>query len=74
MRGRSGARCGGSRGAHDRESQLALLRTLHGWAVEAAAEIRAVYGPGLPVEVSRLPSDDAEAAAFTVRVGAGTIR
>ena len=54
--------------AHDRASQLALLRTLHAWAVEAAADIRAVYGPGLAVEVSRLPADDTEAAAFTVRV------
>ncbi|MCL6644943.1 MAG: hypothetical protein K6U88_08195 [Dehalococcoidia bacterium] len=58
----------GIAGAHDRESQLALLRTLHGWAMEAAADIRAVYGPGLAVEVSRLSADDAAPAAFTVSV------
>ncbi len=55
----------GIAGAHDRASQAALLRTLYSWAVEAAAEVRAVYGAGLPVEVSALPPGD-EASAFTV--------
>ncbi|MCX7618345.1 hypothetical protein [Tepidiforma sp.] len=57
----------GIAGAHDRASQAALLRTLHGWAAEAAADIRAVYGAALPVQVSPLPPGE-EAAAFTVSV------
>ncbi len=58
----------GIAGAHDRASQAALLRTLHGWAMAAAADIRAVYGPGLAVEVSALPLDDAALTAFTVSI------
>lgn len=57
----------GIAGAHDRASQPELLRTLHAWASEAAAEIRAVYGPSLAVQVSPLPAGD-EATAFTVNL------
>jgi hypothetical protein len=55
----------GIAGAHDRASQLQLLRTLHAWASEAAADIREVYGAGLAVQVSPLPASD-DATAFTV--------
>jgi hypothetical protein len=58
----------GLAGAHDRASQAALLQTLHGWATAAAAEIRAVYGGGLPVHVSALPAGDESATAFTVSI------
>ncbi|WP_322797209.1 hypothetical protein [Tepidiforma sp.] len=55
-------------GAHDQASQFALLRTLWGWAREAAEDIRAVYGPSLDVALSPEPTPGTANPAFTLRI------
>ncbi|MBI2767454.1 MAG: hypothetical protein HYX53_16285 [Chloroflexi bacterium] len=54
--------------SHEFESQYLLLLTLHGWALQAAAEINAVYGEGLAVDVSPAPDRNDAVAAFNVVV------
>lgn len=41
--------------AHDRDSQLLLLMTLHGWTIEALSDIHAVYGDDSPISVDGPP-------------------
>ena len=54
---------------HDRESQFALLQTLHRWSEAAADDIRKVYGDALPVTVSPVPAITDPTAAFAVTIG-----
>lgn len=51
---------------HDFDSQLRLLRALHGWAEDAIADIGAVYGAALSVNVSPAPSASGANPSFTV--------
>ncbi len=55
--------------AHDLESQFQLLITLHGWAEEAVAEIRNVYGEAIHISLGPAPARDPLGAAFSAFVG-----
>lgn len=52
--------------AHDFDSQFRLLSTIYGWACDAVADIRAVYGDSLEIQLSSMPGAADELPAFTV--------
>lgn len=55
-------------GAHDYMSQYRLLLTLREWAVQAARDIRAVYGPEPSVVISPEPGRSDPGAGWRVTV------
>lgn len=54
--------------AHDRDSQFRLLLTLHGWALEAIADVRSVYGVDFPLTVDAAPIIEDASPGFVVRL------
>ncbi|MEO8540814.1 MAG: hypothetical protein ABI577_13825 [bacterium] len=54
---------------HDFESQLSLLSTLHSWAEDATADVLAVYGNTLTMNVSPPPDGKSTSQAFSVTLG-----
>lgn len=59
----------GLAGVHDFESQLALLRTLHGWAEQAMGDIVRVYDHKISTAVSPLPDGASPSPGFAVTIG-----
>ncbi|MGE0599758.1 MAG: hypothetical protein AB7J35_11195 [Dehalococcoidia bacterium] len=59
----------GLAGAHDFESQLGLLRTLHEWSDSAVKDIRAVYGKSLATSISPAPTGTTPNPGFSVTLG-----
>ncbi len=55
--------------AHDFESQLRLLATLHAWAETATADVLAVYGAPLTMTVSPKPDSESVSHGFSVTLG-----
>ncbi len=60
--------------AHDHDSQLHLLETLHRWASESCDDIARVYGEGVAAWVDPIGSEAARgAASFHAKVAGYTV-
>jgi hypothetical protein len=52
--------------SHTFDSQVELLLTLHSWAAESVNDVRSVYGDGIPIELTGIPSRDQHPPSFSV--------